>query len=348
MQMKIAIDCRYIGKSGIGRVCEGILDNLDEANEYFLVGDPNKLKNYNRQVIEDLTNPFSKKGLFCFTKKINKLCDCIIIPNFIIPFGIKIPVFSIIHDLIFLDLKVSTTGIVDSLIKKYLLKRCVKKSVKIDCVSNFTLERCEHYYPKHKNKFFVAYNGLSKDILQYNSGKVKKENKIVYVGNVKPHKGIQTLLAAYEKLPKTKRPILKIIGEKDNFLNGLKVDDIAIDGVVFTGKLSNAELFKEIESARFLISPSLYEGFGLPPLEALYLGTKPIISDIPVHKEIYSQFDDVVFFKCGDGADLSEKIKTPSDVVLTDQTKIKDMFNYEKTAKEFFSQINKCFEQKRR
>lgn len=68
--MKIAIDCRYIGKSGIGRVCEGLLDHLDyEKNVYYLIGDIDKLQKYNKAIlIADNTNPFSKKGAVPFAK----------------------------------------------------------------------------------------------------------------------------------------------------------------------------------------------------------------------------------------------------------------------------------------
>ena len=202
--MKIAIDCRYMGKSGIGRVCQGILDNLNyNENEYYLLGDPDKLAPYAQaHIIEDLSSPFSVKGLFSFPKDLNKECDCVIIPNFIIPFGIKIPVYTIIHDLIFLDLPdITTNGVFDRIVKKYLLKRCVKKSVKIACVSGFTKSRCEHYYPKFKDKFYVNYIGLSKDVLNYEKKVAKKCNNIIYVGNVKPHKGLRTLIDAYKMLP---------------------------------------------------------------------------------------------------------------------------------------------------
>lgn len=307
--MKIAIDCRYMGKSGIGRVCEGILDNLDyREHSYYLVGDPDKLKPYNdAKIVTDLTNPFSKKGLLSFPKELNKICDCIIIPNFIIPFGIKIPVYSIIHDLIFLDLpEVTTKGFVDRTVKKYLLKRCVKKSVKIACVSGFTKSRCEYYYPKFTDKFYVNYIGLSKDVLNYKNDVKEKQNTIIYVGNVKPHKGLKTLIEAYKMLPPGKYR-LKIIGEREGFLTGMDSSDLNAEGVEFTGKLSNEDLLNEIASASFLVQPSLYEGFGLPPLEALYLGTKPIISDIPVFREIYSGLD-VVFFECNNNYSLEEAI----------------------------------------
>lgn len=307
--MKIAIDCRYLGKSGIGRVCRGILDHLDYSeNEYYLIGDEKKLSEYPQaKIIANDGNPFSPKGLFDFPKEINKRCDSIVIPNFIIPYGIRIPVYTIMHDLIFLDLpNVSTRGFLDYQIKKDLLKRCMKKSVKIACVSGFTKSRCEHYFPKYADKCFVNYIGLSKEVLNFNTTGIEKTNSIVYVGNVKPHKGLKTLIDAFHMLPKGKYQ-LKIIGERDGFLNGMKADDLQSDDVIFTGRLSDEKLLREIASAAVLVQPSLYEGFGLPPLEALYLGTQPIISDIPVFKEIYGNLP-VVFFKTGDAEDLRNKI----------------------------------------
>ena len=65
--MKIAIDCRYLGKSGIGRVCRGILDHLDyAADEYYLVGNAAELAPYSpAHIIEDETDPFSRNSIAC-------------------------------------------------------------------------------------------------------------------------------------------------------------------------------------------------------------------------------------------------------------------------------------------
>lgn len=327
--MKIAIDCRYIGKSGIGRVCEGILENLDfTADEFYLIGNDEILKKYNNCVkIPDDTDPYSKSGLLKFNKKrINKECDCIIIPNFLIPFGIKIPVHSIMHDLIFLDLpEITTRGFADYRIKKYLLKRCMKKSKSVACVSEFTKSRCAHYYKKLSEKCYVNYNGLSKSVLEYDITGVSKENKIIYVGNVKPHKGLKTLIQAYKQLPQN-YCTLKIIGEKEKFLTGMKEGELDCEGIVFTGRLGDDALLNEIASAKYLIQPSLYEGFGLTPLEALYLGTQPIVSDIEVFKEVYNTLP-VVFFQ---GADrLKEKItEVPENIDCRKEILIK--FSFEK------------------
>lgn len=338
--MKIAIDCRYLGKSGIGRVCQGILDHLDyNEHEYFLIGNEEKLRAYSpAYIIPNDENPFSPKGLFSFPKMINQFCDCIIIPNFIIPYGIRIPVYSVMHDLIFLDLpKITTKGFLDYRIKKMLLKRCMKKSVRIACVSGFTKSRCEHYFPKYAGKCYVNYIGLSEDVLNFDTSGIKKTNSIIYVGNVKPHKGLKTLIDAFHMLPKGMYR-LKIIGEKEGFLVGMKEEDLKSDDVIFTGRLSDDQLLREIASAKFLVQPSLYEGFGLPPLEALYLGTQPIISDIPVFKEVYGDLP-VIFFKTEDAKDLENVLIRAQRVSFTAISEFTQKYHYQNFAKRLISFI---------
>jgi glycosyltransferase involved in cell wall biosynthesis len=335
--MKIAIDCRYLGKSGIGRVCRGIIDNLDyQENEYFLVGKKDALKGYDATVIEDNTDPFSKKGMLVFNKEINKKCDVLLTPNFIIPLGIKIPVYSIIHDLIFLDLKKMTKGFIDGLIKKYLLKRCVKKSKKVFCVSEFTKSRCIHYYKKYADKFIVNYNGLSDSVLAYDKTIDKRKGDLVFVGNVKPHKGLKTLVEALNLLGDGYT--LKIIGEKDNFITGLNTDGMDSKNVVFTGRLDDDKLLDEIAGAEFLIQPSESERFGIPPFEALYLGTKPIVSDIEVFREVYKDFP-VDFFSCKNEVDLKEKILSANPIIPDQKEKIKGVYSYKNTAKTIVENI---------
>ena len=338
--MKIAIDCRYLGKSGIGRVCQGILDYLDyNEHEYFLIGNEEKLRAYSpAYIIPNDENPFSPKGLFSFPKMINQFCDCIIIPNFIIPYGIRIPVYSVMHDLIFLDLpKITTKGFLDYRIKKMLLKRCMKKSVRIACVSGFTKSRCEHYFPKYAGKCYVNYIGLSEEVLNFDTSGIENTNSIIYVGNVKPHKGLKTLIDAFHMLPKGMYR-LKIIGEKEGFLVGMKEEDLQSDDVIFTGRLSDDQLLREIASAKFLVQPSLYEGFGLPPLEALYLGTQPIISDIPVFKEVYGDLP-VLFFKTEDAKDLENVLIRAQRVSFTAISEFTQKYHYQNFAKRLISFI---------
>lgn len=334
--MNIVIDCRYLGMSGIGRVLEGILDNLPPDHNYYYLGKKESILKYinTNNIIEDFTNPFSFKGLF-INKQINDY-DLFFTPNFIVPFNIKIKTYVIIHDLIFLDVKASCNGFIDYRIKKFLLKRATKKANKIFTVSKFTKSRINYHFPRTKKEIIVAYNGLSKSIKNYKALNInvkKKDKQLIYVGNIKKHKGLATLASAMEKLPEY---TLYIVGNKDGFrTSDNKLNEYLNNkNIIFTGKLSDNALYTLISESTFLIQPSLYEGFGLPPLEALYLGTKPIISDIPVFKELYNNLD-VVFFKVEDSYELSNKIKTSNSICQFDIKQI-DEYSYKNFAIKIF------------
>ena len=107
-------------------------------------------------------------------------------------------------------------------------------------------------------------------------------------------------------------PRLLIVGSKENFCTSdTELDALMREaekkGIEFTGFVPDEKLKTLIEEARLLVQPSLYEDFGVHPLQALYSGTRAVISDIPVFKEIYGRLP-VTFFKAGDADDLARKI----------------------------------------
>jgi glycosyltransferase involved in cell wall biosynthesis len=112
-----------------------------------------------------------------------------------------------------------------------------------------------------------------------------------------------------------------------------KIDSIGSEAVSFTGFISDEQVVEELSAAMLLVQPSLYEGFGLPPLEAMVVGTRSLISDIPVFKEVYEGFP-VTFFRAGDSADLKEKMVQ----LLSDQTSfslpqdLAEKYTFQKTA----------------
>ena len=183
----------------------------------------------------------------------------------------------------------------------------------------------------------VYYKEISEEVLNFDTSGIEKTNSIIYVGNVKPHKGLKTLIDAFHMLPKGMYR-LKIIGEKEGFLVGMKEEDLQSDDVIFTGRLSDDQLLREIASAKFLVQPSLYEGFGLPPLEALYLGTQPIISDIPVFKEVYGDLP-VLFFKTEDAKDLENVLIRAQRVSFTAISEFTQKYHYQNFAKRLISFI---------
>lgn len=131
---------------------------------------------------------------------------------------------------------------------------------------------------------------------------------------------------------------LRIVGDKEGFLTGLDPADLQAEGVVFTGRVGDDALLAEIAGAKFLIQPSLYEGFGVPPLEALWLGTKPIISDIPVFREVYGDLD-VVFFKGEDAQSLRDAILSADPAVRCERREIVRKYDYALFTQKLLAQI---------
>jgi glycosyltransferase involved in cell wall biosynthesis len=115
----------------------------------------------------------------------------------------------------------------------------------------------------------------------------------LYVGNIKPHKNIEGLLKAFGIIRRGK-PGLKLVcvGQKDNFITGFEgagrlIRDLGLENTVFfTGIIGDMELVGIYNCAEVLVLPSFYEGFGLPPLEAMACGCPVVVSDIPPLREV--------------------------------------------------------------
>lgn len=99
---------------------------------------------------------------------------------------------------------------------------------------------------------------------------------LLHVGNMKPHKNIERLIRAFTRTEDRDVRLL-LTGEPDLRLLYLAADEGLGDRLVFTGRVSDAQLARYYRGAVALIFPSLYEGFGLPPLEAMACGT-PVVS----------------------------------------------------------------------
>jgi len=314
--MKIAVDVRMSGKSGIGAFIDSMLPTLKAGAEVV-------------EIKPDI-KPFSLKEMFFFPKdelkKINE-CDAFFSPYCNVPGrlfsrGIKVPIFTTIHDVIFLDLPLA--GKLGTLLRKIIYQRAINKSRELFTVSEFSKGRILARL-KCKKPITVVYSGVP----LYNEApleKVQKTDTIIFVGNIKAHKGIKTLIPAFLKAreilvqqngsqaqnaPRL-LPRLLIVGSKENFrTSDTELDAIMQDaeknGIEFTGFLPDEKLKNLIAQARLLVQPSLYEGFGVPPLQALYSGTRAVISDIPVFKEIHGRLP-VTFFKAGNADDLARKI----------------------------------------
>lgn len=117
-----------------------------------------------------------------------------------------------------------------------------------------------------------------------------EEEFLLFVGTVEPRKNLLTLVRAFEELTRRTalRPQLVIAGQKGWLTEELfaLIEQSGLSArILFTGYISDEDLAALYSSCRVCVYPSLYEGFGLPPLEAMSCGAPVITSRIPVIME---------------------------------------------------------------
>lgn len=335
--MKIAIDCRMLNSSGIGNVLKNILYCMPKAHEYLLIGNEKDLSSYRADKVFILACDipiFSIKEFFCFpVKEVNK-CDVFFSPNYNLPGRIYRPKICFIHDLVYLDMP-ELTSVFGLVIRYVYALRAVIISKVVFTVSEFSKCRIIHYFG-HEKKIKTASNTVPlklKEILPELTKSI--QNYFIFVGNVKKHKGLVTLIKAFNQFP-DKSTKLYIVGKKENFQTAFsEIEQQNNPNIIFTGWIDDDKMYSLINNARALIQPSLYEGFGIPPLEALYLKTPVILSDIPVFKEFYGRMP-VVFFKCGDAEDLAYKMKDIMEINISSSV-LDEQFSIKESLKTIFS-----------
>ena len=140
---------------------------------------------------------------------------------------------------------------------------------------------------------------------------------LFYVGNAYPHKNLENLIRALEILIKDYQLDLQLVlaGEEDYFWRCLKKESNTsilasmevFERIVFTGFLKEEELEEFYRQAALYVFPSLCEGFGLPPLEAMSQGVPVASSNLTALPEILGQA--AVYFDPKNPQDIADKIK---------------------------------------
>lgn len=210
-------------------------------------------------------------------------------PDSMAPLFAKNKVVITVHDLAFKSLKNAFT-FKSTLWKNVITDLSIKKADKIIAITNFAKNEVLKYYDIKTDKIDVIYNGFnnfSRDsiVLEYVSEcilKVIRRPYILTVSTISPRKNIDGLVKAFN-LIKNKIPCnLIIAGENGWMYNDIYklVEEFKLEKrVFFTGKVNDDELKYLYKNANLFIYPSFYEGFGLPPLEAMSYGIPCIVSN---------------------------------------------------------------------
>jgi glycosyltransferase involved in cell wall biosynthesis len=171
-------------------------------------------------------------------------------------------------------------------------KYSVRKAKHILTISEFTKREIIHFYSCPENKITVTYPGMSNVKCQmskpnvksqiFNKYKINKNNYFIFIGTLQPRKNLINLIEAFLLLI-THQSSLKLViaGKKgwmyDEIFNKVKKLNLE-HKVIFTGFISESEKQVLLANALALVLPSLYEGFGIPALEAMRAGCPVIIT----------------------------------------------------------------------
>lgn len=188
----------------------------------------------------------------------------------------------------------------------YFTPIVAKNSKHIFTVSNFSKSEIVKYLRLNPEKISVIYNGNSFVEASVYSNR-NQGRFILGVSSLDPRKNHQVLISAFNEVREELDLDLDLIlvGKGENHFNfGIQRGEN--DRIKFTGYITDEKLQWYYQNALLFVYPSLYEGFGIPPLEAIFFRCPVLISDIPVFKEIFD--DTAVYFNPKSKEDLKSKI----------------------------------------
>lgn len=246
--------------------------------------------------------------------------SCTLFFEYRVPYGTGTKVANYVHDV---NYKVYPET-VEKLTLKWLGENlpvyCDRSDV-IITVSEFSKKEIIRYMDIEGGRIQVVLNGVDcekysrkTDLNQIEAVKLKygiEGEYILYMGTLEPRKNIGVLIEAYHILVEAGNslPELVIAGKKGWMYEQLfqMVRDFELENkIIFTGYIEDDDCPVLMSGAKMFVFPSMYEGFGIPPLEAMACGTPVIVSDAEALLEATGEF--AVVFQSGDATDLSCKI----------------------------------------
>lgn len=314
--VRIAIDIRRMTEFGVGTYIRNVvrtLGRLDRENKYLLIGPPAKVKEIGPLPPNFHTVPLdqperSVKGYREFRTILNRLApDLVHVPNlFSVPRGMPCPYVMTVHDMLeHMSRAREQSGFWRSL-HFQLTRHVLRGAARIFAVSNFTKNEIEKLFGIPGERIEVVYNAIDERFLHGHASAADREliaqryqvnyPFLLYAGRVSAHKNVVRMIEAFSAL--------KTELEKDQEFADLKLiiigDDLSgnpdlrrtvvrsgvQNDVRFLGFVPIEVLRIFYDSAKIFVFPSLYEGFGLPPLEAMAHGTPVVTSNVSSLPEV--------------------------------------------------------------
>jgi glycosyltransferase involved in cell wall biosynthesis len=218
--------------------------------------------------------------------------DLLWIPQYNLPLMYRGKLLVTIHDLCQLANPETLANDLQRGYAKYLLSRVAKRASAILCDSEFTASEVQKYLHVDRERLVVAYPPMGNVWGIPAATALTPSNRPYFlaVGNVKKHKNLPRLIAAFGEVRNRIPHDLLIVGKQDGFLNPeTQFESVSADlagRVRFTGYVTDEELRIYYRNATATIFPSLYEGFGYPLVEAMAEGCPVACSSVASLPEV--------------------------------------------------------------
>lgn len=314
--VKIALDIRRMTEFGVGTYIRNVvrtLGRLDHANKYLLIGTLARVQEIgplppNFHSVPLTAPERSLQGYREFRMTLKRLeCDLVHVPNlFSVPRGLPCPYVMTVHDMLeHMSRAHEQSGIWRSL-HFQLTRSVLRGAARIFAVSNFTKTEIEKLFEIPPDRIEVVYNAIDERFLHGHASAADREliaqryqvtyPFLLYAGRVSPHKNVVRMIEAFSALKTALErnqiyPDLKLIIIGDDLsgnpdLRRTVVRSGVQNDVRFLGFIPIEVLRIFYDEAKIFVFPSLYEGFGLPPLEAMAHGTPVVTSNVSSLPEV--------------------------------------------------------------
>ncbi len=314
--MRIAIDMRRMYEFGLATYIRNVvrtLGRVDSVNEYLLLGAAARFEQVgplpeNFHFLP-LQNP---EGTFATYLEMQRLVnahavDLVHVPHtFWRPLLARAPYVITVHDLLDYMYRARTNNSMRRAFHSYMTKRVMDKAARIFAVSNFTKRDVARHFNVDPAKIEVVYNALDESFQRGHSTLTEQEMVrgryqvdspfLLYAGRISPHKNVARIIEAFSALKAALAkegayPDLKLIVIGDEVSKNPDIRRAVIRSgmqhdVRFLGYVSIDVLRIFFDMAKVFVFPSLYEGFGLPPLEAMAHGTPVVASNTSALPEV--------------------------------------------------------------
>ena len=284
--LRIAIDARMVARSGIG-TC--IQHWLKDVGYKIALGDPKDLEPYKNvpKHIPFISSIYGYKEQLKFPYRAlyREKPDVLHIPHCNVPLFYRGKMVVTIHDLThliypeFLPMKLVHWYF------KFIFWFVSKRADKIIVVSESTKRDLLRFYKTDESKITVIPSGVGKEFVRkqpqeydylYEKYGIPRDKKILlYVGNLLPHKNLNGLLKGFAQMKGKENCRLIFVGKAfDGRTKATQEKELGIESLtIHAGMVSQEDLVNFYNLADLFVLPSLYEGFGLPVLEAFACGT---------------------------------------------------------------------------